>query len=572
MGAGRFRTLALAVFCCALLLRLVLLWELHDKPVASMLVIDSKSYDLWARQLAAGDWLGDKVYYQAPLYPYFLGLIYRCFGANTLLVTIIQSVLGAASCLFLTLAGRRFFGPGSGLLAGALLALYPTAIFNDSLIQKSSLDLFFMTLLLLLLSKQRHETRAGWWLAAGVVLGALVLTRENALTLLLVFLALLAVEWRRFRRLLAVRFGLLMLGLSLMVAPVAIRNYVVGREFVLTTSLFGMVLYMGNNPAATGSYQPLVPGRSDISLESRDATALAEKSVGHRLTTGEVSQFWASKALKFMTGSPGRWTRLMGRKVMLLFNRVELGDTYDQYSYQEWSHLLRWLNPLLHFGVLIPAAAMGLVLTWPERRRLWVLHAVIVVYSLSIVIFFVLSRYRFPLVPVLILFSAAGAVRAVEAVRCSRYKELGTACLVALLPGLVANWPLVPRNEANSRAAMRNNIAMDLIDKKRYAEALPYLLEAMRLNPHVLESYLGAGSALAHLGRHEESLAYLLRADRIFPGSPETHYMIGRDLSELNRTAEAVAHYQQALSLDPSLSSARFWLARELEKLKKQGR
>ena len=30
---------------------------------------DSHAYDAWAQRIAAGDWVGGDVFYQAPLYP-----------------------------------------------------------------------------------------------------------------------------------------------------------------------------------------------------------------------------------------------------------------------------------------------------------------------------------------------------------------------------------------------------------------------------------------------------------------------------------------------------------------------
>ena len=45
------------------------------------------------------------------------------------------------------------YGQGAGLLAGAMLALYPLAIFFDGFLQKSSLDLFLVVLLLALLGE-----------------------------------------------------------------------------------------------------------------------------------------------------------------------------------------------------------------------------------------------------------------------------------------------------------------------------------------------------------------------------------------------------------------------------------
>ena len=61
--------------------------------------------------------------------------------------------------MLLGLAGRRFFDARAGLVAAALLAVYPPAIFFDGLIQKSSLDLLLMTTLLALMG--RWNARAG---------------------------------------------------------------------------------------------------------------------------------------------------------------------------------------------------------------------------------------------------------------------------------------------------------------------------------------------------------------------------------------------------------------------------
>ena len=47
---------------------------------------DARGYDAWARRLAAGDWIGTDVFYQAPLYPYFLGVVYALAGHDLLAV------------------------------------------------------------------------------------------------------------------------------------------------------------------------------------------------------------------------------------------------------------------------------------------------------------------------------------------------------------------------------------------------------------------------------------------------------------------------------------------------------
>src|SRR5262245_33105910 len=64
----------LLIFGCALVLRLTYLWQVESIPLFYNLAGDGRAYDEWAQRIAAGDWLGQGVFYQAPLYPYFLGV------------------------------------------------------------------------------------------------------------------------------------------------------------------------------------------------------------------------------------------------------------------------------------------------------------------------------------------------------------------------------------------------------------------------------------------------------------------------------------------------------------------
>ena len=87
-------------------MRLVHVWQIRRAPFFSVLMGDSRGYDEWARRIAGGDWLGHEVFYQAPLYPYLLGVIYAVAGRHLLLVRIVQAVIGSASCALLALAAR----------------------------------------------------------------------------------------------------------------------------------------------------------------------------------------------------------------------------------------------------------------------------------------------------------------------------------------------------------------------------------------------------------------------------------------------------------------------------------
>src|SRR5262245_6979622 len=78
----------------ALLALSVRLWHLHQvsrAPFYDLLLGDAAAYDTWARTIAYGNWIGDKVFYQAPLYPYFLAALYVVVGHSIAIAKYIQA-------------------------------------------------------------------------------------------------------------------------------------------------------------------------------------------------------------------------------------------------------------------------------------------------------------------------------------------------------------------------------------------------------------------------------------------------------------------------------------------------
>src|SRR5262245_57235722 len=180
---------ATGVFVAALAIRLLHVWQIRRSPFADVLLGDARGYDEWATRIAAGEWIGRDVFYQAPLYPYFLGIVYSAFGHSVTAARLVQSLLGAGSCALLALAGRRFFSPRVGIVAGLLLAGYAPSIFFDGLLQKSVLDVFFIALALYLMARLLDEPDSlRLWLSLGLAMGGLSLTRENALVFIVVVL------------------------------------------------------------------------------------------------------------------------------------------------------------------------------------------------------------------------------------------------------------------------------------------------------------------------------------------------------------------------------------------------
>jgi hypothetical protein len=293
------------VWFAALALRLIYLAELHGTPFFSVLIVDGQRYDAWALQIAGGNWLGSEVFYQTPLYPYLIACLYKLAGHQVFLVRLVQAVLGASSCVLLAIAGRRFLSPRAGLIAGLLLAIYPEAIFWDGLIQKSSLDLFLMTLLLATLGAMLPGPRRTWLIAAGVVMGAFMLNRENARILYPIVIWWLIAYFRDvpIRRRLAWA-AVVTASTAAVLLPVGARNFAVGGEFLISTSQLGPNFYIGNHPGAQGAYEPLVAGHGNPLDERDDAKRLAEQAVGRPLSPTAISKYWFTRTVDEILREP----------------------------------------------------------------------------------------------------------------------------------------------------------------------------------------------------------------------------------------------------------------------------
>ena len=121
------------LFAAALLLRLYYLHALKQTPFFEPLspTLDDGVYDIRGLEIAAGAWLGKPSWlvYTTPLYPYFLGVIYRIFGHAIVAVHLIQTGLGACTPLLVYGLAKEAFGSRRApLLAGALasvLVFYP---------------------------------------------------------------------------------------------------------------------------------------------------------------------------------------------------------------------------------------------------------------------------------------------------------------------------------------------------------------------------------------------------------------------------------------------------------------
>jgi tetratricopeptide (TPR) repeat protein len=535
----------------ALALRLIYLAGLYNTPIFAVVVGDGQQYDAWAQRIAGGQWIGSEIFYQTPLYPYLLAVIFKLVGHHLMAARLLQAFLSATSCMFLGLAGRRFFSKPVGTIAALLLAIYPPAIFFDGLIQKSSLDLFLMTLVLFLLGEFLSRPHWKWLIAAGVATGAFVLNRENAGILYPIVVVWLIVWFRHIPfKSRAAWAAIFTAAVAAVLLPVGFRNYYVGGSFLLTTSQFGPNFYIGNHAGARGDYEPLVPGSSGFSDERIHATRVAEEAMGRKLSPSEVSNYWLDRSIRYIRNQPWDWLRLMGRKLLLTLNATEMVDTESIEGYSSYSPILRvllWIN----FGLVLPLAVFGAWHTRSDWQRLALLYLMFLGLALSVAIFYVFARYRYPMVPIVLLFAAA-ALSVVP--KAGHYwRQWIPGLLLAVLVAIVANLPMI---KAASYDETFLNLASELIRTGKAAEAIAPLQKAIQTSPHYAPLYFHLGLAFNQLGEKQEAVEQFLAAIKMQPNYAMAYGALALTLQELGKTTEALAYFADVLRFTPDSAEA----------------
>lgn len=471
------RIAAPLVAIVALVMRLIHLGIWHASPMFRNPELDPRYYDEWGQRIAQGDWLGSNVFEMSPLYSYFLGVVYSVLGHDYVLLCVLQSVMGAATCYFVYRIAQSLFGNTVGWIAGLSAAVYPVFVYYDIMVMKTSLGVFLAVLSIFFLLREKSPWDVYF---SGLFLGGAVLVRDNYLAVAPLWAAWLALKpaWGGRGNLAAA--GILIAGVFSAILPVTFRNFAVSGEFVLTTSGGGEVFYIGNNEDATGLYKAPPFVRADPRFEHEDFREKARELTGRDLSYSEASSYWFSRGLDFVLDNPGRTIVLYLKKFGLLWNRHEVADNYS-FNFnrqQSWP-----LQVPLDYGIF---AALGLVGAWLARaqwRRLLPLYLFFGAYFAGILPFFYFSRFRVPLTAILIPLAAYTIWRLARAYR-ERDAQTAAGIGIATIGLYALTWlPLVPEADYRDFSNPYEKLGVAYLSEENYTEAYQALEQSRLIDP-----------------------------------------------------------------------------------------
>ncbi|MDI6752705.1 MAG: glycosyltransferase family 39 protein [bacterium] len=373
----------------ALILRLIFLFQIKEIDLI-LAGSDMQTYHNYALAIIDGSFPKEPYYY-SPLYPYFVALVYSILEPNPLTVRTIQAILGVLTCLLIYLIGKKVFDQKVGLISLFLSCLYGMFLCYEGILLIETLSCFLTTLSLFLLLKPSWRNI----IFGGIALGLASLTRANILLFIPFIFCWMILDMDEPKKRIIAKFALLSLVLSLTILPCTIRNYLVSKRFVLISTSGPINFWMGNNRYADGQYyNPTLP----FQIAHAESVQRKAKEKGDRAYLEDV--------LDFAKESPLSFIGLQLKKFFLFWGRDEIANNISYEWVRSVSSLLR-LPFIIDFSIIAPLGLIGAFFSLRKRRfGVLLLILFLFAYSTATTIIFVLSRYRLPVEPILLIFSS----------------------------------------------------------------------------------------------------------------------------------------------------------------------
>lgn len=409
--AHRQLTLAI-VLAVALALRLAAVADSRDyQPMQ-----DSVQYDRIAVSIAHGHGFGKTLFapdrgpsaFRPPAYPYVLAGVYAVTGDSRTASRIVGCALGAVSVALIYLLAAALSGPGLGLLASAIAAIFPPLVLL-SVALNSEVLFVPLELAVIFAAVLYRQGRGGTPLliAGGAACGLAALTRPNGWVLLV---PLVWAVWLRsggLGRPLLRRGAVAILATVVVVLPWSIRNTVVFDSFVPLNTAAGPILAGEYNDTARDyprypgtwliPYPTIVPELAPIYRGRPNEAQLDRKLTRH--------------AVRYMVDHPGYVAEASALNALRTFNLAPRAPSAARVDRQQrgvgpraadLDKVSVWLACLLSVAGVVALLRRDAP---PVGWYVWITPILLVATA-----FLVLGqdRYRAPILPFLVLLASLG--------------------------------------------------------------------------------------------------------------------------------------------------------------------
>ena len=230
---------------------------------------------------------------------------------------------------------------------------------------------------------------------------------------------------------------------------------------------------------------------------------ISEQAKDRALKPSEVSAYWTARAFENIRSSPLGFLALMSRRAAYFLNRYEYPDTINILFVAEF---IPFLKPCAFaYGVVAALAICGIVLcvrTWSAAA--WLLAIFAFGYSFSVCVFGVVSRYRIPVVPILIIFAAGGLAFAWDSWIDKNYSRFFRFAALAALAAMFVFFPI----RQLRFAVPYNTLGVYFAQKGDWAQAELCYQKALKISPGFPDPYRNMAVLYHAAGDDKKTLAF----------------------------------------------------------------
>ncbi|MEI8176304.1 MAG: glycosyltransferase family 39 protein [Candidatus Omnitrophota bacterium] len=331
-----------------------------------------------------------------PFFPYFSALIHWITHRNYLAFEIIQVALASLAVIPLAILTRKLFGLSASLIAQAAYCLHPGLIVYAGKIHELTLSVFLLLLICWMVACVKKNTVTVATL--GLLIGAGTLLRPTFIFFLpafFIYVTLTRIGGRR----IAYYTAVATVTSALLMAPWIYRGYRLYHRFIFITTSSAEHLWRGNNPYASGT---------SLTKDHVDIIAAAGHNFERRLyALDEMGQydFFRREALSYIRAQPFHFMKMTVKKFVYFWSfSPQAGMEYPPL----WLFVYKIIYVFLFAGILAGLYTIGVNRGVLDMPAIIFLIAFCLMLSLAHALYYVETRHRWMIEPLLMAFSAYG--------------------------------------------------------------------------------------------------------------------------------------------------------------------
>jgi 4-amino-4-deoxy-L-arabinose transferase-like glycosyltransferase len=544
------------VFSIAWLVRLIYLIESSRHPAFHMPLVDAGEYFALAMALGEGTSPLPKLSWQPWFLPVVLSWVIQLAGPSLWPLKLFSITAGAFTCVAAAGIGHAVGQRRLAWVAGLLCAFYGPLIHYDGEFLAASWAALWLTATLWVASLSARSPHWRWCVLFGV-LGALCwFTRPPLIP------AWLVAGWVFLPRTGSVqdrvaqavnRAGIIVVGWVLAALPFLAAIADATGTWRLLPDTGAVNLYIGNSadPCATINIRP---GYAWDSL-------MVWPNLHGAYTAKDQQRFYMERMREDIRAHPGIFIKNLGAKTAQFFSSREIPRNVDLLTLRDDSWVLRattwrWGLVGFPFGLAFGLALVGLVYRRPLHS--WWMLSVLLAYAAGIIAVHVCDRYRLPVIPLILIFSASGVLGLWELIR-SQARGTPLVAVGLLAGGVILTSVAGPfcSETLNYRAELYRLIATEAYQRNDLDLTERYARMAIQENSSEVQAINQLGLVHARRGEIATAEEHFNQVLEIDPTMPLAWFNLAKIHVQRGDLDQAARRYEQGLSLMPGHIQAR---------------